>query len=203
MTGGDLLRADLLAHSDGHAGNRDLLDDFDFETLERGNVSRGIGEQADLVDAEVGEDLAAETNLSKDALVLVVLRKTDVAMEENAVRIDRAVDVESPTGVVEIDERTASGFGDETQGLLHDVVAVAGGGGEDISREAVGMNADEDGLITEGLVSADVALDQREMAFAAVDFALVGDDAELAIRPWVACFLQRGRCSARSAGGNG
>ena len=96
--------------------------------------------------------------------------------------VDGAVDVESPTGVVEIDERTASGFGDETQGLLHDVVAVAGGGGEDISREAVGMNADEDGLVAEGLVSADIALDQRQMAFAAVDFALVGDDAELAVR---------------------
>ena len=32
-----------------------------------------------------------------------------------------------------------------------------------------------------GLVSADVAFDQRDVAFAAVDFALVGDDAEVAV----------------------
>ena len=33
----------------------------------------GVGEQADFVDAEVGEDLAAETDLAQDALVAVVL----------------------------------------------------------------------------------------------------------------------------------
>ena len=81
MTGADLLRADLLAHGDGLAGNGNLLDDFDVEALERGHVGRGVGEQADLANAKVGEDLAAETNLAQDALVLVVLGKTDVAME--------------------------------------------------------------------------------------------------------------------------
>ena len=110
-------------------------------------MRRGVGEQADLVDAEVGEDLAAEADLAKDALVLVVVVRTGFAMEENAVRFDRAVNVEAAAGVVQIDERAASGFGDEPQGPLHELVAVAGGGGEDVSREAVGVDADEDGLV--------------------------------------------------------
>ncbi len=99
MTGADLLRADLLAHGDGLARNGDLLDDFDVEPLERGHVGRGVGEQADLVNAEVSEDLAAETYLAEDALVLVVLGKADVAMEEDAVRRgrwDRARSMSNP-----------------------------------------------------------------------------------------------------------
>src|SRR5271156_1675917 len=113
--------------------------------------------------------------------MLVVLSRAGFTVKEDAVRLDSAFDVEAATGVVQVDEGAASGLGDETEGLLHEAVAVASGGSENVSREAVGMDADEHGLVAQRLVGADVALDQREVALPAVDFALVGDSAELSV----------------------
>ena len=55
------------------AKDRHLLDDFDVEALERGDVRRCIGEQADFVDARIGKDLAAEAYLAQDALAVSVI----------------------------------------------------------------------------------------------------------------------------------
>lgn len=68
----------------------------------------GIREQADFVNAEIGQNLTAETNLAQDALMAVRLVGAGLAMEEDAVGLDAAIDVESAAGVVQIDERTAS-----------------------------------------------------------------------------------------------
>jgi hypothetical protein len=180
--GGSVLECDLLTIGGGvFAGYRNLFYDLDVEPLKRGDVRGGVREQADLVDAEVSENLAAETYLAEDALVLVILRGAGFTVEEDAVRLDGAIDVEAAAGVVKVDEGTASGFGDETQGLSHQAMAVAGGSGEDVSREAVRMDANEHGIVAQGLVGTDVTSDQRKMALAAVDFALVGDDAEFSI----------------------
>src|SRR5580692_663843 len=43
-------------------GNGDLLDDFEAEAFEGGNVHRGVGQQADALDAKVGKDLATESD---------------------------------------------------------------------------------------------------------------------------------------------
>jgi hypothetical protein len=119
--------SDLLpASGDRLAGNGHLLDDFDVESLERRHVGGGVREQADFVDAQIGEDLAAKAYLAKDALVLVVFGGPGFAMEENPMRLDGAVNVESAAGVVQVDERAASSLGDEAEGLLDEVVAVAG-----------------------------------------------------------------------------
>jgi hypothetical protein len=98
-----------------------LLDDFHVEALEGGDVGGGVGEKADFVDAEVGENLAAETHLAKNALMLAFVvagpglalfrGEAGFAMEDDAVRIDGAVDVESAAGVVQVDEGAASGLG--------------------------------------------------------------------------------------------
>ncbi len=48
-------------------GDGDLLDDFEAEAFEGGDVHGGIGEQADALDAEIGEDLAAEADGAEDA----------------------------------------------------------------------------------------------------------------------------------------
>jgi len=49
-----------------------LFDNFDVEALEGWDVRGRIGEEPDFVDAEVGEDLAAESDLAEDALVVAV-----------------------------------------------------------------------------------------------------------------------------------
>src|SRR6185437_12983973 len=51
----------------GVQGDRDLLDDFQAETFECRDVHGGVGEQADALDAEVGEDLAAQANGAENA----------------------------------------------------------------------------------------------------------------------------------------
>ena len=47
--------------------NRHLLDDFEAEAFEGRDVHGRVGEQADALDAEVGEDLAAEADGAQDA----------------------------------------------------------------------------------------------------------------------------------------
>src|SRR5262249_42992242 len=103
-------------------------------------------------------------------------------------RLDTAVNVKATAGVMKVDESTPSSLGDQAQRLLHEFVAVAGRRGEDVSRKAVGVDADEHGLIAYGVATANVAFYQREVAFAAVDFALVGDDPEFAVRSWQHAF---------------
>ena len=48
-------------------GDRDLLDDFEAEALEGGDVHGRVGEQADALDAQVGQDLAAEADGAENA----------------------------------------------------------------------------------------------------------------------------------------
>jgi hypothetical protein len=109
---------------------------------------------------------------------------------------------------VEIEDDAAAGFGDHAHGLVEDLAAMAVGG-EDVARGAAGVDADEHGMRAGGCaegscgqtqlrvgfagndgragrreggaVGAEVAADQGDVAFAAVDFALVGDHAELAV----------------------
>jgi hypothetical protein len=93
----------------------DVLDDFDAEALERGDMGGVVGEQADLADAEVGEDLAAETDLAEDALGVArgdVLAGVAVAAMEEEAGGCGVVDSEAALGLVEVDESTATGCGD-------------------------------------------------------------------------------------------
>ena len=48
-------------------GDGDLLDDFEAEAFEGGDVHGRVREQADALDAEIGEDLAAEADGAEDA----------------------------------------------------------------------------------------------------------------------------------------
>jgi len=48
-------------------GDGDLLDDFQAEAFEGGDVHGGVREQADALDSQVGEDLAAEADGAQDA----------------------------------------------------------------------------------------------------------------------------------------
>ena len=165
----------------GCAPDGDLADDLDAKTLKRGNVSGGVGEQADLADAEVREDLSAAANLTQGALdvglgAISPLTGALIAAEEDAVRIDGAVDAEAAGAVVEIDEGAASGFGDDAEGVLDDCPVVGAGEAEDVLGERVSVDADR-----HGLVGGHIAEDKRDVRFAAVDFVFIGDHAELAV----------------------
>ena len=48
-------------------GDGDLLDDFEAEALKGGDMHGRVGEKANALDAEVGEDLPAETDGAEDA----------------------------------------------------------------------------------------------------------------------------------------
>ena len=47
--------------------NRNLLDDLEAEAFQRGNVHGRVRQQANTLDAEVGENLAAEADGAEDA----------------------------------------------------------------------------------------------------------------------------------------
>ncbi len=99
-----------------------------------------------------------------------------------------AVDGEAALRVVEIDERADAGLGDLAEAGVDRGATVAGGGAEDVAREAVGVDADQDGRAGlggcgevaegEGYVGL-VAC--TEIALDGLDVALVGKHAEVAV----------------------
>lgn len=121
----------------------DLLGDFYVEALQGGNVRRRVREQAYFVDAEVGEDLAAQTDLPQCSLVAVVVMLTGAgfAVQDDAVRREGAVDVEAAAGVVQVDERASAFVGNGFERALHNAVAVAERGAENVACEAVRVHA--------------------------------------------------------------
>ena len=130
------------------------------------------------------------------------------------------VDGEAARGVVQIEQSAAAFFGDHAHGVVEDLAAVAVGA-EDVAGSAAGVDADEHGMgagravvrgagqaggaAGEGRTAAraEVATDQRDVAFAAVYFGLVCDHAELAVTGHGCEPLRRERCSARGGGGSG
>ncbi len=128
----------------------DALHDLDAEALQGGDVLGMVGEQADLADAEVGDDLAAEAYLAEDALVggaeRFGLRATDGPVDAELGRMRRAVDGEAALGVVEIDQGSDAGGCDLAEAGVDGGAAVASGRAEDVAGEAVGVDADQDRL---------------------------------------------------------
>lgn len=109
-----------------------------------------VGEQANLANAEIGEDLSAETNVAENALV-----GSSEALAAGAIglvdaelrRLSGAVDGEAKLGVMQVDEGSATGASDLTERGVDCCPAVAGGGAEDVAGEAVGVDADENGAV--------------------------------------------------------
>ena len=151
-------------------GDGYLLDDFEAEALESGDVHWRVGEQADALDAEVGEDLPAEADGAEDAsgAVLRAFAGAQFLMENEAAGFlsngsggdGRAFEVEwggrsvvnseAARGVVEIENDATARFGDDPHGLVQDFAAMAVGG-EDVACGAAGVDSDEDGMRTGGV----------------------------------------------------
>jgi len=68
---------------------RHLLNDFEAEAFEGGDVHRGVAQQADAADSQVEEDLAAKADGADDALLMVfvgcrLFHGAQVGMREQA-----------------------------------------------------------------------------------------------------------------------
>ncbi len=201
-------------------GDGDLLDNFEAEAFQCGNVHGSVGEQADALDAKVGKDLAAEADGAEDAAGagLRALTGAELLVEDepvgglcrNAVRKRGAgrskgrgncrclVDVESARSVVEVEDGATTLLCNHAHGVIEDFAAVAVGG-EDVAGGTARVDADKDGvgargpggsrvagyvggaLVAGGAAGAQVAANEGDVAFAAVDLALVGDHAEFAV----------------------
>jgi len=162
-------------------------------------VHGGVGEQADAVDSEVGEDLATQADCANDAsmTVFVLLKGAELLVMQEYRRICRTVDFKATTGVVEVDDGSASGFCDHAHGLVESLAALAIRG-EYIARGASCVNAHQHGTAAGGavaLVAAKGAVDERDVAFSAVDFTLVGDHAEVAVAGVDRAFARTGDVS--------
>jgi hypothetical protein len=99
------------------------LDDFDAETLQCGHVRGVVGEQANFAQAEIGENLAAETDSTEDALRVAGTAGAITSVRTAAVEGEAAgnvgdscenvtLDAEAALGVVQVDEGAAAGCGD-------------------------------------------------------------------------------------------
>jgi hypothetical protein len=167
----------------------DLLDDLDAEAVQSGHVRGVVGEQTDAGDAEVGEDLAAEAGLAQDAL------RRGGGGDAAAVEVQAMcllVDPEAALGVVEVDERSAADAGDGGERVVDGFSAVAEGGAEDGAGEAMGLDADQNGLVRG---RGEIAEDESEVGFVRLGFtntggvgtsdsclAFIRNHAELAVR---------------------
>jgi len=127
----------------------------------------GVGEEADSLDAEVGEDLTAETDGAENAAGtgLRTLAGTDLLMEEEAAGwCDRntigecrssgckrrgdgggLIDVEAARGVVKVQDGATALFGDHAHGVVEDFAAVAVGG-KDVASCAAGVDAHQNSV---------------------------------------------------------
>jgi len=210
-----LLNPGALFYGDGH-----LLYDFEAEAFQRWDVHGGVRQQADPLNAKVGEDLAAEADGAEDAAGtgLRALARAELLVQEEAVggcRCDAVrkgcaariecggdgrmlVDLKAARGVVQVEDGSATLFGDHAHGVVEDFAAVAVGG-EDIARRTTRVHPNKNGvrtrrpsgaritghigrsLVAGGAAGAEVAADKGDVALAAVNLALVGDHAELAV----------------------
>ena len=129
----------------------------------------GVGEEADALDAEIGEDLAAEADGAEDASAagLGAFAGAQFLMEDEATGIERSgaggcsgafgakcrrerirgrvVDGKAARSVVEVEDDATAFFGDHAHGLIEDLAAMAVGG-EDVAGRAAGVDADEHGM---------------------------------------------------------
>ena len=158
---------------------RDLVGDGQAVAFERDDFSRVIGEHAQVLEAEIDQDLRADA-----AFVLQEALPRDIHVELAARVIQDArqrarsgrggVDAEASAGVVQVDEHAAILPDDGFERALDDFVAIAFGGRENIAGEAVRMHAHQ------RRPSGQISAHQRDVLLA-VHVGGVDDHAEIAV----------------------
>ena len=134
---------------------RDLIDNFQAVAIERDDFARMIGEDADAAQAEVDQNLRADSafalHLALCAEVVAsffAVVKTDTrqlavfGLVRGIAQHDARIDLKSPAGVMQIYENPAPRFGDCRERTIDGRVAIARRGTERIAGEAMRVDTD-------------------------------------------------------------
>ena len=120
-------------------GDGDGVDDFDAEPFEPDDFAGVIGEEADGVEVEIGEDLGSDACIVLEHALALSLGGEEriAAMREDARFAIVFLHAHARSGLVEIDEDARAGCADLLHGALQDLMAVAVEGAKDIAIGAV------------------------------------------------------------------
>ena len=157
---------------------RDLIGDGDAVAFEGYDFFGMVGEDADVAEAEVDEDLGADSGFVLDealtgGLAVELAAGVHVNLRELAGFVG-LVDAEATAGVVEIEKDAAIFFGDGFERAVDEISAIARSGTENVAREAVRVDANEGGRL-----AFEFAADECDVLIV-VNVARVGDHAEIA-----------------------
>src|SRR5438093_10654500 len=124
---------------------RDLVGDADAVAFKGDDFFRVIGEDADVLEAEINQDLRADAAFMLNhalarGLAIELAAFVEMNLREHAGFLGR-IDTETAAGVVQIEKNAAVFLGDGGKGARDKFAAIARGGSKYISSEAVGMDA--------------------------------------------------------------
>lgn len=130
---------------------RDLVSDGDAVTFEGDDFFGVVGEDTDVAEAEIDQDLGADSGLVlhhalAGGLAVELATRVDVNLRQLSGFV-RLVDAEAAAGVMEIEEGAAIFFGDGFKRTVDEILAIAGSGAEDVAGEAVRVDANKSGRI--------------------------------------------------------
>src|SRR5579859_5488987 len=156
---------------------RNLVGDGDAVAFESNDFFGMVGQDADVAEAEVDEDLGADAGFVLDqaltgGLAVELAAGVHVNLRELAGFVG-LIDAEAAAGVMEIEKHAAIFFSDGFEGAVDEISAIAGCGAEDVAREAVRVDANEGGRLT-----FEFAADECDV-LVVVNVARVGDHAEI------------------------
>src|SRR5690242_9055887 len=169
-----LLRAQVVdvavarRHLEGNA-----LGHLNAVNLKSADLARIIGKQRDLLQAEIAQDLRADTVIAEIFLEteLEIGLHRVAALILQRVSFDLVREADTPAFLVHVDQHATAALADQTQRLANLIAAVAALGTEHVSSETFGMHAHE-----HRPAAGYFALDQRHM-FQTVDLVAVDDGA--------------------------
>src|SRR5262249_34110491 len=140
----------LLGSSDfglsvSYAHHWHLVHDADAEAFERDDLAGVVCQQTDGAEAAVREDLGADAGFVLQAalagvgrIFIILSRMRDHPLSAGAGGFETVTEA----GLVEVDEDAAAFRGDALEGALDHLVALAAGGEENVTEQAVGVHAD-------------------------------------------------------------
>src|ERR1700761_8593907 len=131
------------------SADRNLFDDLDPESFERHDAARVIGQQADRVEAKVGENLGADAHF----MLRWGLREIAVVTDELAI-----FDTQAEGGLMQVDEHALTLLDDALQGIVNHRPAIAPCRTQQVAVRAMGVHANEHVLL-----AGDIAANQREV----------------------------------------
>ena len=165
---------------------RDLVGDADAVALEGYDFFRVICQDANILQAEVDQDLRADAALVLDHalagwLAVELAAFVNMNLGQHASCFGR-IDTESTAGVMEIEENAAVLLSDGRERLGNKLVAIAGGRAEDIARQTMRVHANE-----RRRFAFEAAANESDVLIV-IDVAGVGNHAEVAEARGKNCF---------------